>query len=74
MAMDRTCNNDGPRLALHDGTPMGARWKKEARKTQNHMENCGEGKIKAWLAIVGASKDRRTGQNKMKALHRGHMC
>jgi len=59
---------DGPRLTLLDGTPMGARREKEARKTRNNMEeNYGEEKVNAWMEIVmETSKDRRSGQNKME--------
>jgi len=56
MTVDRTCIKDEPRLSLRDGTPMGDRRKKEARKTQNHMEeNYGVGKVNARMEIEGTS-------------------
>jgi len=53
---------DGPHLTLRDGTPVGARRQKEARKNKNNMEkNRGKGKVNARTEIVETSKDRRTG-------------
>lgn len=46
-----TYGMDGSRLTLHDGTPMGARRQKEARKTQNHMENHEGGNTNARMEV-----------------------